>query len=283
MKAPRHTRGVKRVEWRSEDVMTGTMATRTDDSSAASDRAMPVYQLFMLVLCLVALLGVVVQNAFRLDPEIELVLQWADTLICVGFAVDFLLSLYRAPNRTRYFFTWGWLDLLSSIPMLDVGRWGRLARVARIARVLRGIRAARRLTALVLQQRSESTFLAAALFALVILTASSTAILHFETRPESNIRTANDAIWWAFTTITTVGYGDRFPVTTGGRVVAALLMTAGVGLFGAFSAALAAWFLAPEDKATDAEISGLREELAALRRAVEELAQKNDPSRPAGP
>ena len=256
---------------------------RTDDGSTANDRAMPLYQLFMLVLCLVALLGVVVQNAFRLEPEIELVLQWADTLICVAFAIDFLLSLYRAPNRTRYFFTWGWLDLLSSIPMLDVGRWGRLARVARIARVLRGIRAARRLTALVLQQRSQSTFLAAALFALVILTASSTAILHFETHPESNIRTANDAIWWAFTTITTVGYGDRFPVTTGGRVVAALLMTAGVGLFGAFSAALAAWFLAPEDKATDVEISGLREELAALRRAVEELARKNDPSRPAGP
>jgi voltage-gated potassium channel len=76
-------------------------------------------------------------------------------------------------------------------------------------------------------------------------------------------------VWWAFATITTVGYGDRYPVSVEGRVIAALLMTAGVGLFGAFSAALAAWFLAPEDEATDREIAALREEIAGLRRMLE--------------
>lgn len=60
-----------------------------------------------------------------------------------------------------------------------------------------------------------------------------------ETAPESNIKTAEDAIWWAFVTITTVGYGDRFPVTTEGRIIAALLMTAGVGLFGTFTGFIA--------------------------------------------
>jgi voltage-gated potassium channel len=243
--------------------------------SGPASRVAPLYQLVMLALCVVALLGVVVQNAFRLDPEIERVLEFADTLICVAFAVDFLVSLWRAPNRGRYFFTWGWLDLLSAIPMVDAARWGRLARIARIARILRGVRAAQRLTLVVLEKRSQSTFAAAALLALVIVIASSTAILHFETRPESNIRTAGDALWWAFTTVTTVGYGDRFPVTSEGRVIAVLLMTAGVGLFGAFSATLAAWFIIPEEKANDAEISGLRDEIAALRRAVEELARRD--------
>jgi voltage-gated potassium channel len=77
-------------------------------------------------------------------------------------------------------------------------------------------------------------------------------------------------VWWAFATITTVGYGDMYPKSTEGRVIASLLMIAGVGLFGAFSATLAAWFLAPEGAATDHELSALREEIAALRKAIEE-------------
>ena|ERR1051325_7534880 len=231
----------------------------------------PVYQLFMLGLCVLALAGIVVQHAFALDPEIEIVLDYADSLICAGFAIDFLISLWRAPKRWQYFITWGWLDLLSSVPTLDFARWGRLARMARIARILRGLRATRLLTSAILGKRSQSTFAAAALLALILVIGSSTAILHFETLPESNIRTADDALWWAFTTITTVGYGDRYPVTTEGRVVAGILMTAGVGLFGAFSAALAAWFLIPEDEATNAEIAGLREEIASLRKAIERL------------
>jgi len=61
--------------------------------------------------------------------------------------------------------------------------------------------------------------------------------------PESNIKTAGDAIWWAFVTITTVGYGDRFPVTSAGRIIAAFLMITGVALFGTFTGFVAAWFM----------------------------------------
>jgi voltage-gated potassium channel len=236
--------------------------------------AAPVYQLFMLGLCVLALAAIVVQHAFRLDPEVEIVLDHADFLICIGFAIDFLVTFWRAPNRWRYLATWGWLDLLSSIPTLQIARWGRLARVARILRVLRGLRATRLLTGVILRKRSQSTFAAAGLLALLFLIAGSTAILHFETLPESNIHTADDAIWWAISTITTVGYGDRYPVTTEGRVVAALLMMAGVGLFGTLSATLAAWFLRPKDEATNAELAELRAEIAALREAVERLAPK---------
>jgi voltage-gated potassium channel len=230
------------------------------------------YPLFMLALCVIALATIVVQHAFRLDPEIEIVLDYADFLICIGFLLDFLVTLWRAPRRWHYLVTWGWLDLLSAIPTLDIARWGRLARIARIARILRGLRAMRLLTGTILQKRSQSTFLAAALLALILIIGSSTAILHFESGADANIHTADDAIWWAFTTITTVGYGDRYPVTTEGRVVAAMLMTAGVGLFGVFSAALAAWLLVPEDQATDAELVMLRDEIAALRKAIESKA-----------
>ncbi|HEV7765232.1 MAG TPA: ion transporter [Thermoanaerobaculia bacterium] len=236
------------------------------DSSSSGRRA---YQLFMLALCVLALATIVVQHAFRLDPQIQIVLDYADFLICIGFAIDFFVSLWQAPNRWKYLITWGWLDLLSAIPTLDIARWGRLARIARIARVLRGIRATRLLTTSMRKQRSQSTFAIAALLALILVITSSTLILHFETLPKSNIHSADDAMWWAFSTITTVGYGDHYPVSTEGRLVAVFLMTAGVGLFGAFSAALAAWFLIPEGQATEHEIALLREEIASLRRALE--------------
>lgn len=235
-------------------------------------RGAPTYQLFMLALCVLALVVLVAQNAFRLDPEVETLLTYADTAICAAFLLDFLITLRRAPDRRRYLLTWGWVDLISSIPTLDLARWGRIARIARIARVLRGVRATRLVMKAILRQRAQSTSMAAALLAFLLILGCSTAILHFEQPPDSNIRTAEDAIWWAFTTITTVGYGDRYPITTEGRAIAALLMIGGVGIFGAISASLAAWFLAPEERETDDEIAALRQEIASLRQAIERLS-----------
>jgi voltage-gated potassium channel len=74
-----------------------------------------------------------------------------------------------------------------------------------------------------------------------MITFSSIAILQFENAPDSNILTAEDALWWSYTTITTVGYGDRFPVTTEGRLIGVALMTVGVGIFGTYTALIAAW------------------------------------------
>ncbi|MDJ0335565.1 potassium channel family protein [Salinibacterium sp. G-O1] len=59
----------------------------------------------------------------------------------------------------------------------------------------------------------------------------------------ANITTFGDAIWWAFSTITTVGYGDYFPVTLVGRLVAVGLMVSGVALLGTITATIASWFI----------------------------------------
>ena len=76
-------------------------------------------------------------------------------------------------------------------------------------RVLRGLRATKILTTLVVRRRAEHTVLAGSLVVLLLLVFSSIAVLHFENTPEANIKTAEDAIWWALATITTAGYGDR--------------------------------------------------------------------------
>ena len=223
----------------------------------------PGYQFFMLVLCLYALAALAVQNV--LGEHERRILDYADNLVCLIFFADFVVSFIRAENRAKYFFTWGWLDLLSSIPMVDAARWGRIARIARIFRVLRGLRATKILATFVVRHRAQNTFLAAALLAILLVVFCSIAVLQFETVQGSNIRSAEDAIWWAVATITTVGYGDRFPVTPEGRLIAVILMCAGVGLFGTFSGFLAAWFLTPDETGAESEIAALRREISSLR------------------
>ena len=243
----------------------------------SNDRIEPVsasYQIFTLILCLYALAALGVQSVIRLDPETREIIDYADYAVCILFFTDFLICLLRAPNRWNYFKTWGWLDLLSSIPTIDVARLGRAARVLRIFRVLRGLRATKQLVTLILRRRAESVFLAVSLVALLLIVFCSIAVLHFEVDPNANIKTAEDAIWWAFTTITTVGYGDRYPVTSEGRFIAVVLMCAGVGVFGTFSGYLAAWFIGPNAAAAESnrksEISELRETIETLRRILED-------------
>ena len=237
------------------------------------------YQFLMLVLCVYALAALVVQVFVPLESETAQLLVYADWIVCAIFFIDFVVCLWRAEHRWRYFYTWGWLDLLSSIPVLDAARWGRVARLTRLIRVLRGIRATRYLLHIVRTQRRQSAIVGATLWVLVLVIAGSLAILHVETVDDANIRTAPDALWWAVTTVTTVGYGDRYPVTGAGRVIAGVLMTGGVGVFGLLSGLLAAWFVAePSDGAAPsrdeggAALDALRDEVRALREQLERSA-----------
>lgn len=235
------------------------------------------YQLFMLLLCLFALGILIAQSFFSLEPTTRSIFDYADNFVCIIFLIDFVVSLFRAPKKWTYFFTWGWIDLASSIPMFDPLRWGRVARITRIFRLIRGVRATRILAAFILERRSEDAFLAAALISLLLVVFSSVAILHVEIDAEgNNIKTAEDALWWAFATITTVGYGDRYPVTTEGRFVGVLLMAAGVGLIGTFSGSVAAWFLEPAAKNKDIELEDMRQELITMRRLLEEHADRRN-------
>jgi hypothetical protein len=84
------------------------------------------------------------------------------------------------------------------------------------------------------------------LLAFLVLVSSSLAVLQFESRsPDANITTGGDALWWSAVTITTVGYGDFFPVTTLGRMAGLLVMLAGVGIIGALASILASLLVSP--------------------------------------
>jgi voltage-gated potassium channel len=244
---------------------------KTYQTVTGADRLTP-YHLFMLALCLFALSLIGAEVLVPMDDATRTILQYADLAICVLFLADFVGTFARAENKTRYMLTWGWIDLLSSIPAIDALRLGRAARLLRILRLLRAVRSLHVLGEFVMTQRAQSTGLAAALLALLLVIFSSVAVLQFEVPAGGNIRSAEDAVWWSITTMTTVGYGDRYPVTTGGRAIAMVLMVAGVGVVGVLSGLMAGWFLSA-GAADDEE----REELKALIGQLrEQLANKQE-------
>jgi voltage-gated potassium channel len=100
------------------------------------------------------------------------------------------------------------------------------------------------------------------LLALLLNVVGSIAILQFEVEAGGNIQTAEDAMWWAISTMTTVGYEDRYPITPEGRMIAAFLMAAGVGVFGTISGLVASWFLSPEAHEVDSELVEIKKALA---------------------
>jgi voltage-gated potassium channel len=230
------------------------------------------YLLFMLTLSLFALGLLALDTLFSLDPRTREIIAGLDNAVCALFFLDFLITFWRAEDRKVYFLKWGWMDLLSSIPMVDELRWGRVARVFRIFRILRGLRAARLLAEVVVVRRAQSAMLTAALLSMMLVVFAAIAILQLETDANSNIRTAEDALWWSLSTITTVGYGDRYPVTSEGRLLASGLMIAGVGLFGALSGLVASWLLKPAETRQAAEIDALQAEVRELRA---ELARRD--------
>jgi voltage-gated potassium channel len=231
----------------------------------ASRAQFSAYHFFILCLSLWALLTVGVGMFFTLSDDTRTILWFGDTVACGIFFIDFLLTFSRAPDKLRYLMTWGWLDLLSSIPAVGPLRFGRLASVFRILRVMRAVRAARTVALFMTGRSAQSAFLAAVLASLILLMTASIAILHFEAGADPKIKTAHDAMWWAISTMTTVGSNDVYPTTPEGRLIGAFVMAAGVGVFGILSGLAASWFLKPTEQQEDKDIVELKEMVRGLQ------------------
>ena len=203
--------------------------------------------IIVIILSIYVLCALIVDTAIVLPPETSRLLNYIDIAICIFFFFEFCIRFFKAENKLK-FMTWGWIDLVSSIPMIGILRVGRIFRLIRLLRIIRAFRSTKKLVNHLFINKAQGAFVSVFSIAILLLIFCSIAILQVETDPNSNIKTAEDAIWWAYVTITTVGYGDKFPVTTEGRVIAAILMTAGVGLFGTFTAYVSSWFLSGDKK-----------------------------------
>lgn len=245
------------------------METATQEIGAAGSGRSVGYQVFILTLSALTIGMMAFVTVVKVKPSTQVIIDCADAVVCFVFLVDFAVTLASAPNRWRYMATWGWLDLLSSLPAIDVARWGRAARLFRILRVLRAMRATRIVASLAIQHRARNAALAGVLLMILVVFSCSIAVLHFEDVEGGNIRTASDAMWWAATTVSTVGYGDFYPVTWEGRLIAILLMVTGVGSFGAIAAGLASWFMQPSNDVGQADVENLSRQVEQLRELLE--------------
>lgn len=251
------------------DIQLGSSPTLRNAETLLNDEKWAGYNVLILLVSLIALGMLIVGVVVELTPSARSLLAYADLVVCGVFLADFVISLARAKSRWSYFFRWGWIDLLSSIPIFDSMRLGRAARVVRVVRVIRGTKATRFVASLVFANRARNAVLAGSFVATVVIFSCSFAILQFEGAGNGNITTAEDAIWWSICTVTTVGYGDLYPTTWEGRMIAFVLMVTGASSFGTLSGLIAGRFVQQEDDHQD-ELRDLTAQVALLRQLIED-------------
>ena len=142
----------------------------------------------------------------------------------------------------------------------------------------------------ILDNRSQYAVFITLFLTILVLTVASVLVLQFESKaPNANITTGGDALWYAIVTITTVGYGDFYPVTPAGRITAMFIMFMGVGIIGALASILASLLVggsssAEEQEApaipiapiAEQELIAIKKELAEMRQLLEGMSKKGD-------
>jgi voltage-gated potassium channel len=253
------------------------------------------YMIVVLILTLFSLAVMAVQFLLPQGTETWKLVNFYNNLTCVFFLIDFALHMIAEPVKRDYFIGQrGYFDLLGSIPSFGVSQFTGLLRLFRLSRLLRLRRFMnpenrQLLKNEILNNRGNYAALITVLLAVLVISTASIFVLFFESQsPDANITTSGDSIWWAAVTITTVGYGDKFPVTLGGRLTAVFVMFSGVGIIGALASILASVLIPqpkkPEEPAEpqpgenppavsvpviEQELSAVKTELAALRQLLE--------------
>jgi len=183
--------------------------------------------------------------------------------ICGSFFLEWLLGLILTANRRSYFLTPVHLmDLISSIPL---GYWFQIARAVRMFRLVRLLRLAIR------ARRYTGTAVRLVRFMGVVTALAWSSAMALQAVEPEIVSGPFDAIWWAFVTITTVGYGDITPVTPTGRLVASLVMFLGIGVFGTVASFLSGALGAElEDESTE-RLERMEANQLTIIAALEEL------------
>ena len=184
----------------------------------------------------------------ELPPGLDSTLATLNIAIWVFFGLDFVARVWLSTDRVTYILQ-HWIDLgLVALPVL---------RPLRALRAVQALSWIGRRTSVSFHGQA-AVYIACAVPLIVFV--GALAMLDAERRhPDANITGFGDALWWGCTTIATVGYGDRYPVSTEGRLVAVGLMIAGITLLGVITASLASWFVSRIEEVTEAEAETRRE------------------------
>jgi voltage-gated potassium channel len=275
--------------------MAANPSTRNTTKANPARQKLTTYDLVIGILAIFSII-ILIPLYFGSSSDQQILTILEDSL-CAVFLIDFFRSLRLAPDKLGYFLKGGgWLDLLGSIPLsaFAIFRVARLFRLVRLLRKMTGGELLRILT----RHLAQSTLLFTLVVALLLVFTISWIVLAAEQNAVgANIKNYHEAVWWAFVTITTVGYGDYYPVTGIGQSMAVILMFFGLGIIGVLSSYLATTFLSlqsrrkakvegenesdednDEDEENDedgtssleAELAAMKEELAAIKQLLEQ-------------
>ncbi|WP_017443976.1 ion transporter [Gayadomonas joobiniege] len=248
------------------------------------------FDIAMMLLSAVSMAIVVAIFILPRGSETRLLLLSIDTMICVLFIIHFIANMVMSKKPWGYFKS-HWLELLASIPMIEPLR---LLRFLQIFRVIRMIRLARSVIVPMLRQRVQTTLAGLLVLMVLIVAGSAISIFLVESDVEgANIKNAEDALWWGLVTVSTVGYGDYYPVTNLGRIISGLLIVSGVSLFGVISGYIASSFTSSNQEESDTPplwarnllqqrekqeqtTQALKDEVARLNQQVKKLSEQLD-------
>ena len=247
-------------------------------SKSLSTRNYPIdpYDIFIILLTGLSLLSLIVLATPYFDSTAQQIALALDLILSLLFMLDFFYTLLNSSNKKEYL-KWGWLDFLGSLPYLPFFRILRIFRAIRSLRVLQQ-NSMREIGQAIKNRPERTTFFSVLLFSIVLVTLSSYAIFYTERySPDNNIQTASDALWWAIVTVTTVGYGDKFPTTSGGRIVAIALMLTGIGIFSAMTSYLSTIYInrgkRRREKQSEEQNEAILERLSSIENQLNDLIE----------
>ena len=225
----------------------------------------------MLLLAAAMIPVVLMPLVMSLSATLDIALFALNWFIWAAFAIELVVKTYLAPNRREYLVK-HWYDvLIVVVPFL---------------RPLRILALAMRLGSSwgrVFGRTGVVYALVITIVAILAIAGAVTLLEHDGGHSDTKIDGFATALWWAIVTVTTVGYGDITPVTLGGRALGVVLMIGGIGMFGIFTASVAALFVESNDD-TDPALATIGEELRALRLQITALEQRlADPAAQTGP
>jgi voltage-gated potassium channel len=215
------------------------------------------YEIFIALVSVLSIFNLAFVLLPGMDPDAVNVVNIINLALTIIFLFDFGYRITTTRSKSYYFIRdYGWADLLACAPQL---RFLRLFRIFKAYRLVKKY-GTNKIVDYLSYHRAEAALYILIFCVMIILEFGASLVLIAEGKsPDANITTAGDAIWWAYVTITTVGYGDQFPVTTGGRLVGILVMTTGVGIFATFAGYISNKLLTPpqkdEDKKPEEDIS----------------------------
>lgn len=197
----------------------------------------PVFAWSITVLIIYSVICYSIETLPSLSPSSLIFFRYSEILVVTLFTIEYLFRVYSSPDKIKFIFSlYGLIDLLAILPFylatavdLRTLRLIRLLRLARLLKLVRYNRAIKRFSKALYIAKEELIIFTLGSFVMIYLAAVG--IYHFEHNAQPEVfRSIFDCLWWAVSTLTTVGYGDIYPITIGGRVFTFVVLMIGLGL-----------------------------------------------------